>query len=124
VEDAAQISQAIRSDVQGLANLARQQGRNFAEMLYGLAEANGFQRGSQSAAPPAAAKAPPVNAESAAERLIRGQDMATTLGDGGGAPAGEVAPSAIASMSDEEFSKLYLNVKKKGGAAMRNLFGG
>jgi len=27
-------------------------------------------------------------------------------------------------MSDEEFSKLYLNVKKKGGAAMRNLFGG
>ena len=127
VEDEARISQTIRQDVQGLANLARQQGRNFAEMLYGLAQANGFQKkapGASATAPVTPKPSPAVDVDSAAERLIRGAEMATTLGAGGGAPAGEAAPAAIAAMSDAEFAKLYAKVQKNGGAAMRQLFGG
>jgi hypothetical protein len=100
-------------------------------MLYDLAQANGYRPGSQQAAPVATPAAPaavlspvsPVAAASPAERLIRGQEMATTIGSTGSAPRGEIAIRAIAEMSDAEFAKIYENTQKNGGQAMRNLFG-
>jgi hypothetical protein len=121
-----QIRAAIISDVRGLAHRAREGQRNFGEMLYELAKANGYRQ--SAAAPPATAAAQPAArvapvAENAAERLIRGQEMATTIGATGGAPSGEVSVQRIASMSDADFDAYYASVKKRGASALRNVFG-
>jgi hypothetical protein len=128
VTDERAITAQIAQNVRGLAHNARQRGVGVGELLYGLAQDSGYRPGAAPAAAdaPAAtarAAAPVVDASSAAERLLRGADMATTLGSTGGAPRGETAPTAIASMSDAEFTKLLAETEKRGPAAMRGLFG-
>lgn len=133
ITNPAEINQQLEADVLNSAAFARQRGIPFGKMLYDLAQANGYRPGSQAApaasAAPSAAAAPalspvsPVAASSPAERLIRGQEMAQTIGSTGAAPRGEAAPQAIASMSDAEFARIYENVQKNGAQAMRNLFG-
>lgn len=122
IEDPVQIAGMIRQAVINTADVARRNGRNFAEVLYATSKANGFTGNS-----PTAARAPATSVDSAAERLIRGNDMATTLGSTGAAPRGEPAATAIANMSDGEFEALYAKIQKMPAgqktAAMRNLFG-
>lgn len=128
MDDPVQIQRAIAADVRAVAQRARETGANFGAMLYGIAEAHGYRKTTAApvaapvaAAAPAATQRPPANA---AERLIRGQEMATTLGSTGAAPAGEPAAAVIAGMSDEAFASLYAKVKKNGAGAMKQLFGG
>lgn len=122
IEDPVQIAGMIRQAVINTADVARRNGRNFAEVLYATSKANGFTGNS-----PKTTSAPANAVDSAAERLIRGNDMATTLGSTGGAPRGEPAATAIANMSDGEFEALYAKIQKmpsgQSKAAMRNLFG-
>ena len=116
----------VRRDVVGLANLCRAKGLPFGETLYGMAQDRGYAPSASRAAEAPSqqvAGATRANSDNAAERLLRGQDMATTLGSTGSAPRGETSVNVIASMSEEEFSKLYSETKKRGGAAMRGLFG-
>ena len=118
-----EIATQIMNDVRGVANLARERGMNFPQMLYKMAQAQGYKRAE--AAPVAdgvVAAATPAPAANAAERLIRGQDMATTIGSTGAAPRGAPAAQTIANMSDAEFSRLYAEVAKD-PARMRALFG-
>jgi len=127
-DDPVRIQQAIQADIINTANFARQKGRNFAETLYKLAEASGYKPGNGGTDNPLApARTPSVNVDSAAERLLRGNDMATTLGSTGAAPRGELATQAIANMSDAEFEAVYAKIQKmppaQSKAAMRNLFG-
>ena len=127
-DDPVRIQQAIRADIINTAYFARQKGRNFAETLYKLAEASGYKPSNGGADNPLApARTPTVNVDSAAERLLRGNDMATTLGSTGAAPRGELATQAIANMSDAEFEAVYAKILKlppaQSKAAMRNLFG-
>ncbi|MDE2100372.1 MAG: hypothetical protein KGL39_24180 [Patescibacteria group bacterium] len=119
--DAAEIEANIRQDVINTAAFTRQRGRNFGEALYKLAEASGYRKTAPTAANGPAARAAPENA---AERLIRGQEMATTLGSTGGAPRGETPVNTIANMSESEFESFYNKVKANGPAAMRAVFGG
>lgn len=121
----AEIGQRLMQEVLATANLARQQGMNFGEVLYKLAKANRY-------APKAVASTPsPVDTskpardmvESATERLIRGNDMATTISATGGGARGEIAANAIANMSDEAFAQYYAKVQKQGKSALKNLFG-
>ena len=121
--DESEVMGQLTNEIVGLAQMVRQRGKNFGETLYELAESRGYKpsAAANDAAPPSARAA--VNAESAAERLLRGQDMATTLGSTGGAPRGEAAPQHIAQMSEEEFTRFYDTVKKKGPSALRGLFG-
>ena len=124
--DAAEIAANIRNDVINTAAFARQKGRNFGETLYKLAEASGYRKSAATTVQPTngTARAP---ADNAAERLIRGQDMATTLGSTGAAARGETPASVIANMSEADFGALYAKIEKMPQAqkaqALRNLFG-
>lgn len=119
-----EIAAQIMNDVRGVANLARERGMNFPQMLYKMAQAQGYKRAetAPSASDGVVAAATPAPAANAAERLIRGQDMATTIGSTGAAPRGAPAAQTIANMSDAEFSRLYAEVAKD-PARMRALFG-
>jgi hypothetical protein len=121
ITDPAQVQAQIAMDVRSLANMSRERGANFAETLYKLAGANGYRKADVAPATPAvpAQTAAPANA---AERLVRGQEMATTLGATGAAPRGEPAPQALANMSDAEFAKYYEKVRGN-PAALRDLLG-
>lgn len=129
INDPVDMQNRLQAEVMQTAAMAYQQGRSFGDVLYKLAGAHGYSPGATAApaATEAQAAAVPITtpkpAATAAERLIRGQDMATTLGATGGAPRGELAPQAIANMSDADFDVLYSKVKTQGGQAMRNLFG-
>jgi len=130
----AQIREQVTRETLDTAAMAQQRGMNFGQMLYAIAEAHGYQKGARqqqapitidaasSPAPaiPAPSAAPPANA---AERLIRGQEMATTIGSTGGAPKGDLTINAITKMSDAEFAKHYEATRKNGIEAMKNLFG-
>jgi hypothetical protein len=128
VSDPMEIRASIAQDVQGLARLSRERGLQFGKVLYDLAVAHGYQKAAPAASdePAAAGRpnggTPAPSAENAAERLLRGQDMATTLGSTGGAPRGELTADALGRMSDEEFANYYAKVAKN-PAQMRALFG-
>jgi hypothetical protein len=125
IDDPGEINSALSNDVRGLANLCRQRGKPFGEALYNLAKANGYNGASSDPVSSPNVVATPGNREtpdSAAERLLRGADMAATIGSIGAAPRGEPAASAIATMSDEQFATLYNKIKGN-PAAMRQLFG-
>lgn len=117
VDNPGEIQQIIRDDVRGLAHIARQRGKQLGEVLYNMSKAAGYK--AASAAPPASTQS---TVESAAERLLRGQDMATTVGSTGGAPRGDAGPAAIAAMNDAEWKVAYEKILKN-PAQMRQLFG-
>ena len=116
------IAAQIMNDVRGVAHMARERGMNFAETLYKMAGAQGYRKADAAPAAAAAAGAAPAPAANAAERLMRGQDMATTIGSTGAAPRGAPAASVLANMSDAEFAKLYADVSKD-PTRMRAMFG-
>lgn len=124
MNDEAQIRQQVLMDVAALAQRSREQGMNFGKALYDLAKAHGYTGQPQAQQQGNGANGGNgVAGLSAAERLARGTDMATTLGATGGAARGAPAAAHIASMSEEEFSKYYADVQKQGKAALRNLLG-
>jgi hypothetical protein len=123
-QDERRIEQQVLLDVASMAVRARSLGLNFGKSLYDLAVAHGYRAGRSPAGNGAGNGQQAGNgALSAAERLSRGNDMATTLGATGGAPRGEPSAAHIAAMSDEEFNRYYASVQKQGGAALRNLLG-
>jgi hypothetical protein len=138
INDPALIRQQMENDIRGLALLARQQGASFAERVYQLALDNGYQRqqprqqgqagvsretSGTGADRSNGAGGNGAGANSATERLLRGQDMATTIGSTGGAARGEPAAQHLANLPEAEFAKLLEKTMKDGPTAMRNLFG-
>lgn len=119
---AEQIDQTIANEVTALANQARQQGSSFGELLYGLAQDYGYRKG-EAPAGSGGGVIPATPGPTPAERLLRGQDMASSLGSTGAAPRGEPGPQHLAEMSDQAFAE-YLAKVQKNPAAMRELFGG
>jgi hypothetical protein len=115
-----QVAAALSQDVRQLATIARKQGVNFGQMLYDLASAHGYRSNGQAGAAAAAAR---PQADSAAERLVRGAEMAQGIGQTAGAPRGEPAAQSIAAMSDHEFEQLYVKLAKQGPGALRGVFG-
>lgn len=109
------VRQAIRNDILQIAAMARQQGANLGQVLYGLAEASGYRKGG--------GPAPDRAGENAAERLLRGNDMATTIGSTGGAPKGQPGAQVLINMSDREWERVYEETKKRGPEAIRQLMG-
>jgi hypothetical protein len=126
-QDERKIEQQVLLDVASMAVRARSLGLNFGKSLYDLAVAHGYQPGrGNGAAQGNGQQAGNVSSGgglSPAERLARGNDMATTLGATGGAPRGEPSAAHIAAMNEEEFNRYYAQVQKQGGAALRNLLG-
>lgn len=119
--DPAVIQRTIRNDVLQAANNARQRGKNLGEMLYTIAKHNGY-RAAEPASASATEVAPTSASTTAAERLVRGRDMATTLGTTGNAPRGELAPQHLVDMSEKEFED-FLGKIKKDKNAMMHYFG-
>jgi len=126
-----QVRMELERDALNTAHFARQNGRHFAETLYALAKATGYRPGQQSApqaqqSPQEQSAAAPIVArqapQTAAERLVRGQEMANTLGQTGSAPRGTITVEAIARMNDAEFDAYYNNIRKN-GVDMRQVFG-
>lgn len=124
--------QIIANDTIQIAARTRQDGRNFAEVVFALAKANGWQKPA-AAAPAAAAGVPalpgvdavlaaPATAAERTAQLQRGRDMATTISGPGTAPPGKMTPERIANLSESEFAALYAKVGKD-PAALRELFG-
>lgn len=120
--DEQQISQQVLMDVAALAQRARETGQNFGKALYDLAKAHGYS-GQPQAQQGNGANGGNGAGLSAAERLSRGTDMATTLGATGGAARGQPSAAHIASMSEDEFAKFSAEVKKQGMVAFRNMMG-
>jgi hypothetical protein len=125
----AQIEQQVLMDVASMAVQARATGLNFGKVLYDLAVRHGYQSGRGQAVGGNGAAAGNGGQQAAngglspAERLSRGNDMATTLGATGGAARGAPSAEHIAAMSDEEFNRHYAQVQKQGPAALRSLLG-
>jgi hypothetical protein len=117
IDDPTEIARTLQNEVLQTAAFARQKGKNFGEVLYNLAKANGYN-----ASPAASVASRAAPAETAAERILRGQDMAATLGATGAAAKGETAVNAIASMDDAQFQSL-LEKMKGDKVKMRNVFG-
>lgn len=125
VTDPGEVHNVLANDTMQLAYLSRQRGQQFGKLLYDLATAKGYAKKTASAATevadtPGRRVSTP---ESAAERLLRGQENATTLGSTGGAGQGEVAINAIANMDEVAFGRMLAKVKTQGPAALRNILG-
>jgi hypothetical protein len=100
--DAAAAQQQLARDYTGIAQLARQQGKNPAEMLYNLAKVHGYTPG---ATPP-------------------GKKPNTSLSPLGGSPRapdekGAVSAADIADMSEAEFDKYWASMSKGGNTKPR-----
>lgn len=128
VLDPVEQSRILGQDIQNIAVRARQEGANFAERLYALAQRRGYQKtaaattgvpaidGSQTTSPAAArqpaasvaAAAPTLDIPAAdpATRLRHGRENATTIGAAGTAPPTRLSAAQIADMSEAQFSAL------------------
>lgn len=125
-ENQQEIERDVADQVQNLALLARQRGMQFGQVLYEIAQEHGYRpRQGQQPQYPAGSNGQPQRdpGDTAAERLVRGRDMATTIGASGAAPRGEPGPQHIANMSDKEFNDYYAKVRKQGPAALKQLLG-
>jgi hypothetical protein len=134
-----QIQDGINSEAIQVATWARNNGMNMGRVVYDLARSTGYNPATVAPAAAAPAAAPlamaglpaaggngangtAANSQSAVERLIRGQEMAMTIGSVGAAARGELAAETIANMPDADFMKLYEKTLVN-PAAMRSLFG-
>lgn len=94
-------NQQLAKDYTGIAQIAKQQGKNPAEMLYNLAKVHGYN-GSQAPGAGQQRKAPP-----------------TSLSNASGTPRapdekGAVTASDISQMSDKEFDEFFNGMKRSG----------
>lgn len=122
--DQAEVEQDVLAQVQSLAQMSRQRGMQFGEVLYQLAQEHGYRpRQMQQAAGNGNGQVQRDPGDTAAERLLRGRDMATTIGASGAAPRGEPGPQHIANMSPDEFREHLVKVRKQGPQALRALLG-
>lgn len=124
VTDPAEQQRIIGTDIHNIAVRSRQEGANFAERLYALAEARGYQKTAPAAAPAAAPTGiaiPPLDAP-AAERAAAARDNATTIGSLGAAPPTRLSVAKIAEMNDKDFAALVSRYEKS-GADIRDLMG-
>lgn len=125
VDDEDEVTRDVAAQVQNLALMARARGKQFGQVLYEIAREHGYRPGQQPVGGNGNGSAanPPRQGDTAAERLLRGRDMATTIGASGAAPRGEPGPQHIANMSETEFNEYYAKVRKQGPAALRALLG-
>lgn len=113
ISDPNQQRQALYQEIFGMSGRAIQEGRNPAEVVYSLAKAWGFQPQEPLAGIPGAEPTPAGKPAGKLERIQRGQQVATSLSDSGGAPApGELSLTDIERMSDAEFDKLWGEMEK------------
>lgn len=92
-----QVDYYLNMDALSIAQIARNSGRNPAEMLYALAKSRGY-----SAAPPAAKSVEP---ERKIAQIADGQARAKSLGSASGSTQGsKTTAEALLEMTDEEFA--------------------
>lgn len=78
----------------------------------------------QPAAPAAAAPARAPSVTDVVSQIQRGQAAARSLGNaGGGSVETSLTPEALANMSDEQFTRVYEELKEKGKEALMSIFG-
>lgn len=99
---------------QMIVNTAIANGKNPAEVIYGLSKARGW-------AGTKPAPATPTPAEKVA-LAAKGQEGAKSLSTAPGAAAAELSPEAVANMSDEDFAAKFGS--EKGDREFRKMFGG
>jgi hypothetical protein len=125
--DAGRIEQQIIMDLFTTANNARTSGRQFGKVLYELAQVRGWKSAvpadTGNVVPLPNEQVPASVANTATERLLRGRDMARTVGAVGAAAMGSPGVEAIGRMSEEEFAEYHNKVRKQGVAALHNLYG-
>lgn len=114
-----QAMQIIQNETFGLIQMAKQQGKNAAELAYTIAKARGFVKvDAPAAGVPNGNTATSPAAETETEKLIRiaaGQNSNKSLSNaGGGALAiGEgLDAKMLANMSEEDFAKVYNKLTK------------
>jgi hypothetical protein len=117
VVDIGERERIINGDVTQIALRARQEGVNFAERLFNIAQKRGYSKAA--VIPPLdAAVAPPP----AAERAERGRANSLTIGSAGAAPPPALTAEKLASMSDRDFTAMYEKLKAN-PAALRQYMG-
>ncbi len=98
-----QANQAIQQEALQIANMAIQQGKNPAEVIYTLSKTRGFSK-----AAPASAPAPQPNNQAAVDQIRtvqNGQDQSRSLGNARGAAPAPLTADRLLKMSDEDFAK-------------------
>ena len=116
VTDPAERRRILGNDIQQIAIRARQEGADFAERLYGLAEARGFKKAAPVAADPGAVTVggvvvPPLEpagtpSAAAVARAVAGRENSTTIGSMGAAPGVRLSAARIADMPEAQFAAL------------------
>ena len=119
----------IATDIHNIAVRSRQEGVDFAERLYTLAQKRGFQKAAAAAPAPGV---PPMDAsgatvavpvfEQAPVRLQSGRDNAMTIGSAGAAPPTRLSVAKIAEMNEAQFDALVSRMKGD-PTALRDLLG-
>lgn len=118
VVDPVRQAQIMGQDISNIAAAARQEGANFAERLYALAQQRGFKK-------PEAPAIPAIDATPAdpVERQTTARENATTISSvNGGGPAARLSVQKIADMSEKQFDALVSKLKDD-PQALRDLMG-
>lgn len=126
ITDPVERDRIIRNDVSSIAWRAKNEGADFAERMFKVAESYGYAK--PAPPEPAAPVIPPMDAEPApvADRAVRSaaaRENATTIGSLGAAPPTRLSPDKIANLSDSEFAALTERLRARGGSALRDLMG-
>jgi len=98
----------MTNEVKALTVHALRSGRNPAEIIYGMAQNQGYRP--KSAAAPASAQA--TDASAKLDSVAKGQGMAQTLGSGGRADAGKLTLDSLSRMDDDDFNALVQDESK------------
>jgi hypothetical protein len=119
ITDPREQQRVLAQDIEAIAIRTRQNGENFAEKLYQLAQERGFQK---PAAAPAVAEIPPIEVPPIAMRQQAGRENSMTIGSAGTAPPTKLSVDKIANMSEKEFAVLMRRMEGN-PAALRSLMG-
>lgn len=120
VPDPSERARILGQNIVEIAARARQDGADFAERLFSLAEARGFKAKAPVVAPGATTVGgiaiPPmeatIDAPAAATRVANGRENSTTIGSLGAAPPTRLSVEKIANMGDAEFEALVSKMTK------------
>lgn len=122
VTDPAEQMRIIGSDITSVVARARQEGANFAERLYGLAQEFGFKKAATASN---GVVIPPIDAPVAdpVERQTAARDNATTISSvNGGGPSARLSVQKIADMPEKQFAALVSKLQDD-PLALRDLMG-
>lgn len=111
-----QVAQQLSVDEHAVAITALQNGKNPAEVLYGLAISRGYKKAEPQQQPVQATPVVPpvVQAQPNLSTIAAGQQAAKSLGGAAGAaPPQALSPQEIVSLSDAEWEKLPLKERMK-----------